>query len=141
MKKKNPDHVRLEAWAMPILQDLAKKLLLDDFAPLTFKYGVQDRDATAESNVSYPYKTIHIKYSDDMVKDFKEGIDVTATLIHEMCHPLTDPLYCKGINRYSSRNEINDERERLTDHIANIISKNGLVDIKKKISTRTKKKK
>lgn len=127
MKKANPDHKRFEAYALPILKKIAKILLVEDYAPLTIRYGVQNKEASAECGNSYPYKSIHIKYSDDLVKDWKEGEDVIPTLVHEMCHPLTDALYVKGTIRFASRQEIEDERERLTDHIANIILKSKLV--------------
>lgn len=129
MKQKNKDHIRFEKHYLPILRQLAKILLVEDFSPITLKYGVQDKEASAECDNSHPYKTIHIKYSDDLLKDFKEGVDVTATLVHEMCHPITDPLFNKATYRYVSQTEINEERERLTDHIANIVIKNKLIKV------------
>lgn len=53
--------------------------------------------------------------------------EALATLIHEYIHPLTDPLYCKARSRYVTHDELNDEREALTDHIANIIIKANLI--------------
>jgi len=37
---------------------------------------------------------------------------------------ITDPLYSKACDRYTGKNEIEDERELLTDKIANIITLN-----------------
>jgi hypothetical protein len=118
-----------EKWALPLLHKLQKVLLTEDFTPLTLHYGLENTRAYAECRCLYPYKSITINYGDEIVRDFKKGKrnDCLAALTHEMCHPITDPLYSKATSRYASKDEIEDERERLTDHIANIVLKNKLI--------------
>jgi hypothetical protein len=35
-----------------------------------------------------------------------------------LCHLITDPLYSKASTRLVSKTEVEDEREKLTDHLA-----------------------
>ena len=114
-----------EIWAMKHLLRIQKELLLEDYYPLTLNYGCENSEASAECKVAYPYKTITIGYSDSLVKDWSNGKKdyVIAVLTHEMCHVVTDPFYIKAISRYAGRDEMEQERERLTDHIANVIIK------------------
>jgi hypothetical protein len=69
----------------------------------------------------YPYLNAKIEYSDEAEKDWNDGKDMEHIVLHELCHLLTDPLYCKAFARFVSKEEIEDERERLTDHICNIV--------------------
>lgn len=112
-----------------MLEKAQKVLLLEDFTPLTIEYGCKSPNAHAECVLQYPYKSITVRYGKDLLDDWcaSKRDEVKAVLIHEMCHPITDPLYCKASERWVGRNEIEDERERLTDHIANIIIKQNLV--------------
>ena len=76
------------------------------------------------SEFNYPYLDAKILWSDESLKDWKENReDAERRLIHELCHTITDPLYSKTTNVYVSKSEIEDERERLTDHIAQIVNK------------------
>ena len=124
MKKKQKD---FEKWAMPVLKKLQRILLLEHFEPISIKFGC--KNSYAECECDYPYQSIHIKYSQNMLDDFKkkEYKSITNSLAHEMSHPITDPIYSKANSRYVSKDEITDERERLTDHIANIVLKNNLI--------------
>jgi len=74
-----------------------------------------------ECKVSYPYLNVIIDYSDKAYQEWIKGKDMIPYIVHEMCHPITDPLYCKANERYVSKNEILDERELLTDYICNIV--------------------
>lgn len=69
---------------------------------------------------NYPYLNVTINYSEKALKEWSSGKDMTPYVVHEMCHPITDPLYAKATARYTSRDEITDERELLTDLICNI---------------------
>lgn len=70
----------------------------------------------------YPYKDIvYIKYNDDAFIEWCNGYFSEFVIAHEICHMLTDPLYCKARQRFASETEINDERESLTDKIMTII--------------------
>lgn len=123
-------HRDFEKWAAPVIQTIQKIVLLDSFRPVKFAYSKGMESGTyMESTFLHPYKTISIKYGNDALDDFKNK-DYTAlkdALVHEMFHPLTDPLYGVGFKRFCTRDELNDARENLTDHLANIIRKNGLI--------------
>jgi hypothetical protein len=91
--------------------------------------GISDQIITIESDskhymeisCSYPYHDPIIRYSEEALNNWKKGKLIDDRVLHELCHILTDPLYCKTNARYSSENEILDERERLTDKISIII--------------------
>ena len=119
-------HIKFEKWALPKLKQLQKILLLEDFHPLQIEPS--ETEAT-QSQFHYPYKTITIRYSKGLIEYFEEkNYEKCLNIIcHEMCHPITDGLYCKAANTFRTRDEVEDERERLTDHIANIVTKNKLV--------------
>jgi hypothetical protein len=122
------DQKEFEAWALPILKKYQKILLLTDHA-LTFKYDkakTDENEAAMTHDYAYPYKETRICYSDNSLEDFKKGErqELKKMLIHELCHSLTDPLYGAGFDRFITKNTLNNERERLTDHIANIITAN-----------------
>jgi hypothetical protein len=118
-----------EKWGLKKLEKIQKILLLDDHYPVTLTKKVLSKNSRAEASFNYPYKSIDVYYNDEMLKDFtdKKYQEVINTLVHEICHSLTDPLYSKAYERFISKNELEDERERLTDHIANIIIKNKLI--------------
>lgn len=124
---KTKEQKEFEKWAMPKLQKIQKILLLEHYQPL--QLDVSDSENVSESLYHYPYQTISIRYSKNTLKDFKEKKyeDIMHMLIHEMCHPLTDPLYGTGFERFITKDQLEKERERLTDHIANIILKNNLL--------------
>lgn len=124
MKKKK----EFEVWANKELKNIQKALLLEHFLlnPIEYK---ESKGSLAQSVTHYPYKEMTFSYSESLYKLWEEGDkkSALATLIHEVCHPLTDGLYCKGTNRYSTMDEIADERESLTDHIANILIKHKIL--------------
>ncbi len=67
---------------------------------------------------------IMILYTDKAVKDWeKDKKSAERRMIHEFCHTITDPYYCATTELYRSKNTIEDMRERLTDHIAQIVNK------------------
>lgn len=74
---------------------------------------------------TYPYNDGIIIYSDDSLKDWLEEPRERheKKVVHEMCHLITDPLYTKATTMWNSKSEIEDERERLTDHIAVMVTK------------------
>lgn len=117
-----------EKWIRPKLKKIQKVLLLEHFEPLNIKYGLESTRAYAECKVNYPYQSINLLYGDELLKDFRarKYDQILQALTHEMCHPITDPLYCKAVTQWISKSEIEDEREKLTDHIANIVLKNIL---------------
>ena len=72
---------------------------------------------------NYPYVNGEIKYSHSAFIDWTRGEMTPHSVMHELCHIITDPLYVKAIQRFSSSQEIKDEREKLTDMIAVIVMK------------------
>ena len=82
---------------------------------------VGDRDALFEFKFSYPYLNSAVYYSDAAFGRWTLGEDMQPFIVHELCHAVTDPLYCKATSRYVSEKEIENERELLTDHICNIV--------------------
>lgn len=76
-----------------------------------------------ECKYNYPYLNVTIRYSEEFEERWGKGEDMTPFIVHEMCHPITDPLYSKATERYASNTEILDERENLTDYICNIALK------------------
>lgn len=70
---------------------------------------------------AYPYLDPMLYYHENAFKSWVEGKLEADRILHELCHIITDPLYCKATQRYVSQDEIKDERERLTDTIAAII--------------------
>jgi len=72
--------------------------------------------------LSYPYLNPTIYFGEKAFEDFKNNKITKQTVLHELCHILTDPLYVKATQRYVSTDEIEAERERLTDTIGNIIN-------------------
>lgn len=115
-----------EKWAMPKLEKLQKILLLEDFHPLRIE---PSNTNASECQFNYPYKSITIRYSQELLNKWENGDKqhVLDVLTHEMFHPITDPLYAKSTSRWASKDEVEDERERLTDHLTNIIRKNNLI--------------
>lgn len=90
------------------------------------KYGVENKDSVMECVFNYPYLNVILSYGDALIERFKRKEDITPYVVHEMCHVITDALYDKAINRCVTKSEINDERELLTDYIANIVLINKL---------------
>lgn len=108
----------------PFIEQVAKVLLLDSQHPIELK-AKELKNSWATFDSAYPYKSITINYSQELTKEPDRKIK--DVLIHEMCHALTDPLYLKGNSRYVTTDELNDVREELTDHLANVVIKNKLI--------------
>lgn len=87
------------------------------------KIEVEFRETTKylEISCTYPYIDPTIWFGPKALEDWAKGKVPSDRILHEMCHVITDPLYCKATNRFASKDEIEDERERLTDQIAAIV--------------------
>jgi hypothetical protein len=92
-------------------------LMLQHF---TFEIN-KDDGAYFTCKFCYPHFEAVISYSEQANKDFLAGKDISRYVVHELCHLITDPLYSKAFDRFVSKNEIEDERERLTDWIARMV--------------------
>lgn len=111
-------HKDLEKHALGIIKRFQPKLLAQQYVySVSFGKGAEFWECV----FNYPYLNVDIHYSERAFKDWCGGKDVTPYVLHEMCHAITDPFYAKATDRYSSKNEIRDERERLTDLICNIV--------------------
>ena len=118
---------QFEAWALPILKKYQAVLLLQDHTlDLTYRKELVTENTLMEHGFNYPYKHIGIHYGNKAVEYFKNKNkkELYDCLIHELCHSVTDPLYNVAYERFLTRDALTNERERLTDHIANIIIKN-----------------
>lgn len=70
----------------------------------------------------FPYKDPDVFYNNHTIEVWKKDKnEVERCLVHEMCHILTDAFYCKSLKRFTTQDEIEDERENLTDTIALIV--------------------
>lgn len=75
------------------------------------------------SEFNYPYLDINIQYTEKSFSDWKKDKkDAERRMIHEFCHSITDPFYSVVLD-FPSKRALENERERLTDHIAQIINK------------------
>lgn len=73
--------------------------------------------------INHPYLDSNLYYSDKALEDFKKGTLSKWAIVHEMCHAITDRFYSVASDRYIGKNELEEEREHLTDTIAAIIRK------------------
>jgi len=116
---------QFEDWANKELKRLQSVLKLDSYRLEKIKPSGDD---ASRCIYRYPYREIHVEYSEKLLEDFFGGnkrycIDV---LVHELFHAVTDPFYSKAVSRYISKDDMEDEREHLVDHLTNIVS--GLLD-------------
>lgn len=116
---------KFEIYLMNVINRYSKILLLDKHT-FEVKAVLENKDAWLECVYNYPYLNVTINYGEKIIKKWKDKEDIVPYIIHELCHPITDPLYAKATARYVSKDEILDERERLTDFICNIVVKNKL---------------
>lgn len=106
------------------MYDKYKSVLFIEKYHLKCRKVEKNEDYYLASKFNYPYLDATIIYSDESLKDWQENkIDAERRLIHEFCHIITDPFYATVIN-WPSKTQIEAERERLTDHIAQIVNKN-----------------
>jgi hypothetical protein len=97
-------HKQFEKWAMPLLKQMQQLPLLDHLQPLELEYNAK-RPHASESQFTYPYQSITIRYSDDVLDDCKNKKYhlVLGFLLHEMFHPITDALYAKACNTWRTK--------------------------------------
>ncbi len=116
-----------------MLKKAQQALLLNHFGDIAIEYyeGGKDDGSSYAECVNYdPYVSVCVRISSQLLLDFKKKTKLKSikdTLIHEMCHPLTDPLFNVGMDRFLTKDNLKKEREKLTDHIANIVIHHELV--------------
>ncbi len=102
-------------------------ILLIDSSLISISTPCDKESAWMELQYHYPYLNPTVKYNQKTFDLWVESPNkVDSFLIHELCHIITDPFYAKATSRYIAKDDLEDERERLTDHICNIIIKNKL---------------
>ena len=116
---------KFEIYLMSVINKYSKILLLDKHT-FEVKGELENKNAYLECKFTYPYLDVIITYGEKIIKKWENKEDIVPYIIHEMCHPITDPLYAKSTSRFVSKDEIEDEREKLTDYICNIVVKNKL---------------
>ncbi len=113
---------QLKKW-IEVIYDKYKGVLFIEKYHLKSRPNEKDEDYYLASRFNYPYLDLTIIYSDKFIKDWKaDKIDAERRLIHEFCHAITDPFYATVID-WPTKKKIEDERERLNDHIAQIVNK------------------
>jgi len=127
VKKSRKTKKEFELWANKKLKEIQGVLLMNHFKLEPIKES-SEHD-TSYSITRYPYKESVFQYGKNVYDSWARGDkeEALSILIHESFHPLTDPLYCKAVSRYTSRDELEHEREGLTDHLTNIILKAKLI--------------
>ena len=114
-----------EKYVYKIINKYQKILLLDKHT-IEIKKGLEMQGSLMECVFNYPYLNVTINYGDKLVEKWKKKEDIIPYVVHEMCHPITDPLYCRATDRWITHEAVKDEREKLTDYICNIVIKNKL---------------
>lgn len=89
----------------------------------------QEKDSSQKylaCRYNYPYLDGAVLWTDASYKDWADGTDDghERKIVHELCHLITDPFYTRAGERYVTMAALEDERERLTDHIAVMAYKN-----------------
>lgn len=114
---------KFEKWAWTIIKKYQNILLLNDHI-VTLEYKKMKEEVVMEHEFMYPYKNTNIRYGEFALEWWKKKKykQLTDVLIHELCHSVTDPLYSVGHDRFTTKDSLNEARERITDHIANVIT-------------------
>jgi len=103
-----------------------KKLLFLERYTFSIQRKTRQSDSYMEIHVNYPYLNSALYYSKESLNDFIQNKDkeqLENAIVHEMIHTITEPLFDKSIRRFVSKDEMNDEREILTDLITSIAIK------------------
>lgn len=111
---------KYEVWIREMFDKYKSVLFLEKYH-FRVEFG-KDADFL-QSEFNYPYLDIKIIYSKKSVEHWKEDkSDAERRMIHEFCHTITDPMYNIVLD-WPTKKQIERERERLTDHIAQIVNK------------------
>jgi hypothetical protein len=119
---KKTDHEKFAEWILKIFDKYKRILFLEQFS-VKVRYD-KDTDYMA-SKVHYPYYDATFLFSEDAIDSWKEdSLRMENVMVHEFCHLITDPFYCVAIQRHVDKTTVEEARERLTDHISQIVNKN-----------------
>jgi hypothetical protein len=112
-----------EKFANRVMLKYQKKMLLQACNIYISYSPVMEDGIYMSCSFAYPYKESNIKYGESALTLWseKKKVELERVIIHEMCHIVTDELYSKGYDRFITKTELEDARERTTDHFANMI--------------------
>lgn len=119
---KLPDERDFKTYIESIIQKYVPLVCLTHHI-FTVKRDPEKSDSHYGSAFRYPYLQQEILYSQKAFDEWVSGVDQEIYILHEICHSLTDELYAKAGDRFTLSRTIEDARERLTDHITNIVYK------------------
>lgn len=107
--------------------------IIEEFSPILhtekFHFLVQFNPDIEyfDCQMSEPYLHCVIRFNDKVVEQYFDKsytrFNFEHSVVHEMCHKLTDAFYVKAVSRYTEQEAMEHERERLVDHIAYIAMK------------------
>ena len=109
-----------QKWVMQMYEKYKSVLFIEKFE---VKVEKDKKERYMASEFNYPYLDAKILYSKEALEDWiKDKKDVERHLIHEFCHIITDPFYATVTN-WPTKVQLEEARERMTDHIAQIVNK------------------
>ncbi len=117
-----------EKWARALITEYQKKLLITQHH-VTLEGKTESDSALMQIKFRLPYLDPLMGYNPKKVEEYwKKGdkAELKHSIVHELCHIVTDPLYGCAVDRHISKDETERTRETLTDHIAMIVMKNDL---------------
>lgn len=117
---KNKTEKEYVAYISETIKTWVPRLLLQNIL-----VGVQkdEKEKFLASRYRYPYMDAQVLWTDNSFKSCLKDPNQEHEIVHEMCHVITDPFYTRAVDRYTSKDSLEDERERLTDQIAIIAFK------------------
>lgn len=116
---KNKD--KYEKWIKEMFDKYRSVLFLEKYR-LEIEYSDEKGAPMLATDCNYPYLDIVITYTDKALNDFlKNKKRSERWIVHEFCHIVTDSFYSTVV-RWPTKQAIEDARERLTDHIAQIVN-------------------
>lgn len=117
---KKPIDLKYEKWVREMFTKYKGILFIEKYE-LYFK---KTEEHYLGSKFHFPYNNLTIEYSEKAIKNWKKDkADAECEIIHEFIHPVTDPLYNLAYRQFKTKDEVEDARENLTDHIAKMVFK------------------
>lgn len=111
---------KYEQWIRAMFNKYKGRLFIEKYH---LKMKRDDEESYLASKFNYPYLDIEIIYTKKAMDDWKkDDKDAERRVIHEFCHTITDQFYAVVLD-FPSKRQLEDQRERLTDHIAQIVNK------------------
>ena len=115
-----------QKWIEEIVEKWKPVLFLDIYYIKIEKTTKAGETTYLSIKSNHPYVDALILWTKASFDEWKKQDDPLMReqeIVHELCHIITDPLYFLTHDRYVTKTEVNDQREMLTDKIANIVIK------------------